>query len=678
MKSFFTFIIISILFLNSSPKLTEQERNFFLQKLTYKITPENLEKDIDTLKIDYLKEADTGIKYDKAKIDALIEKYKFPTNFNFLEENNIKPIVKNQQKCGSCWAHSSSSALSYRYKKAYNIDIDLSPQDALSCYFRDCSRGSTILDAQLNLIRNGSLTEECFPFVSSDGGTIPDCPNKCVKDGTEFIKYKAKNIYLTRDYYSEKNYYDIVTLIMDQLQNYGPVVSQIVDHRDFEDLHNKEGDCKDYIYKYDGVSEYVGGHGVTIVGYGLKDNRYYWLVQNSWGENFCDKGFIKIEFGQIGIEKVSFAEPYLPNKESIPTEIDLTFDSVSEYCKLNIKADIFNLNNSFEVNFEKINNNNNDDVKEKSEIIKFICGKLKDQDNKESLNCYCEELKNYPQGEYQFKNLSSLGSENIFTDKGQTFNGKKFKFTSFDLIFPTYHDNQLFFISEKGSKIIFSLEYYGNENITKYIYPSASNEKSLKNCQRLTFSKNTFVYCELDSDEIEYFNYPNQASDNPIVYKSHCGKISSRTIAYRINKNEHPVFKVKRVYTKKGGIINKNMEIKLVTNVEGSISGFNKNQEFAVFGKIQRDSFNINDVLYICQATKPESIEKDHIIICKANIKDGDFTFEYLFMYPYYIPLEFDTPYEIFINKEMQVDELNFSKYLRNPIVLFLSLLIFL
>ena len=91
MKSFFTFIIISILFLNSSPKLTEQERNFFLQKLTYKITPENLEKDIDTLNIDYLKDADTGIKYDKAKIDALIEKYKFPTNFNFLEE-----IISNQ------------------------------------------------------------------------------------------------------------------------------------------------------------------------------------------------------------------------------------------------------------------------------------------------------------------------------------------------------------------------------------------------------------------------------------------------------------------------------------------------------------------------------------------------------------------------------------------------------
>ena len=124
---------------------------------------------------------------------------------------------------------------------------------------------------------------------------------------------------------------------------------------------------------------------------------------------------------------------------------------------------------------------------------------------------------------------------------------------------------QLFFISEKGSKIIFSLEYYGNENITKYIYPSASNEKSLKNCQRLTFSKNTFVYCELDSDEIEYFNYPNQASDNPIVYKSHCGKISSRTIAYRINKNEHPVFKVKKKNKKKGGIINKNMEIIYIT-----------------------------------------------------------------------------------------------------------------
>ena len=124
MKSFYTFITLSFLFLYSSSKLTEEERNYFLQKLTYKISEENFLKDKDILNklnINYLKEDNneslSAINYDKTIIDEIIKKYNFPQNFNFLKENNIDPIVKNQQGCGCCWSHSSTTALSYRYKK---------------------------------------------------------------------------------------------------------------------------------------------------------------------------------------------------------------------------------------------------------------------------------------------------------------------------------------------------------------------------------------------------------------------------------------------------------------------------------------------------------------------------------------------------------------------------------
>ena len=60
------------------------------------------------------------------------------------------------------------------------------------------------------------------------------------------------------------------------------------------------------IYKYDGHSNYTGGHAVVIVGYGYENSKYYWLIQNSWGTNFCGDGFLKVEFGEIGIEKVVF------------------------------------------------------------------------------------------------------------------------------------------------------------------------------------------------------------------------------------------------------------------------------------------------------------------------------------------------------------------------------------
>jgi hypothetical protein len=40
--------------------------------------------------------------------------------------------------------------------------------------------------------------------------------------------------------------------------------------------------------------EIVGGHAMIIVGYRLINNREYWIVSNSWGEGFGDKGYCYI------------------------------------------------------------------------------------------------------------------------------------------------------------------------------------------------------------------------------------------------------------------------------------------------------------------------------------------------------------------------------------------------
>ena len=39
-------------------------------------------------------------------------------------------------------------------------------------------------------------------------------------------------------------------------------------------------------------------HAITVVGYGTADNgEKYWLIKNSWGSRWGDKGFIKMKRG---------------------------------------------------------------------------------------------------------------------------------------------------------------------------------------------------------------------------------------------------------------------------------------------------------------------------------------------------------------------------------------------
>ena len=673
MKSFLVCLIFSLLFLNSTSILTEEQRQHFLKKLTIEIKSEDLDGNLDSIKHFLLNAEDVGdehgISYDKEIIDKIRQNLSFPEYFNFLEQYEISPKIKNQRSCGSCWSHSSTTALAYRFKKAYGKTVDLSPQDGISCYWKACE-GNTILDAQLNLIRNGTLTEGCFPFVSSDGKTIPKCPTEC-EDGEEFVKYKAKNAFITRDYYSKETFYEIVVLIMDQLISFGPVVSAVTSYEDFETLSKYGDQCKNIIYRYDGYSADHGGHAVTIVGYGLEGDRYYWIVQNSWGEEYCNKGFVKVEFGQIGIEQVSFAEAYLPKESAKPKDIKISYHHIESNCELffSDETPTENWNNPFEINFVNTD-------KTKDDTFKYICGKVKNIEDEPFLKCYFEELKDPNIGIYEFRDIKSLGTEYNFYSNG-TFEGKTFEFFSFDTLRPRYEKRQTLFVSEKGSKIIFSHEPRKNKQIASKIVYDWANMRSFKNCQQFIFSKESIVSCELESDEVSYFKTTSSPNDFPILYQSFCGYIGSGTFVYRLNKDEYPVFRILKANMEDTRNINKNTEIIVKANVEGSISKFSGDQRFILFGYIKKDNTNV-DVGFKCDLKKPAKVNTQHKIICKPNIGDEDYNIISIYLQPYIIPLYEGVPYEIIMTKNIRVIRGidTFGEYLKIQMIFILVLFI--
>ena len=65
-----------------------------------------------------------------------------------------------------------------------------------------------------------------------------------------------------------------------------------------------------------------------------KEKEYITLiVVKDMKEIFCDDGFIKIEFGQAGIEKVAFAVPYFHKENVTEKKLQSILSSKTKYVK---------------------------------------------------------------------------------------------------------------------------------------------------------------------------------------------------------------------------------------------------------------------------------------------------------------------------------------------------------
>lgn len=67
---------------------------------------------------------------------------------------------------------------------------------------------------------------------------------------------------------------------------------------------------KNGIYEVvEGTSKFNSGHAVKIIGWGSENGRDYWIIENSYGESWGEKGFAKIATKQkeLYIDEFSIA-----------------------------------------------------------------------------------------------------------------------------------------------------------------------------------------------------------------------------------------------------------------------------------------------------------------------------------------------------------------------------------
>jgi len=206
--------------------------------------------------------------------------------------------IRDQGHCGGCWAFAASEVLSDRLciasKGAENLV--LSPQDLMSCdiskYTMGCDGGVPEY-AWKYLESTGISTEACVPFL---GNKTEACPTTC--NGTSSTGASSVKTYKVVPGSSRLviGATGVGAVQQDMYAN-GPVQTAMLVYQDF--FAYKSG-----IYRHSPNAKFLGKHSVKFVGYGVDEGVAYWIVANSWGPTWGDKGFFRIArgWGESGIE----------------------------------------------------------------------------------------------------------------------------------------------------------------------------------------------------------------------------------------------------------------------------------------------------------------------------------------------------------------------------------------
>jgi cathepsin B len=271
----------------SSSVITKKEIEFLK-----KIAPFEVVDYEDNIFKDWTEEEIKGmfkLKRERSNKKKTPEELKFDLkgqSYNFYEANpTCKIYLKNQGQCGSCWAFSSTSMLEQRYcvKTGGKVNPILSPQYLVSCDKSDYGcEGGTVYEFLFFLMKSGTVEWDCFPYTAEDKYVEP-CITKC-KNGDPMKFYKGRDLYKLETFEA----------IKDEIDHNGPVYADMEVYKDFE-LYRRG------IYRHI-WGEDEGGHAIILVGYGEEDGINYWIGQNSWGVKWGEKGFFRIQFGEVGIE----------------------------------------------------------------------------------------------------------------------------------------------------------------------------------------------------------------------------------------------------------------------------------------------------------------------------------------------------------------------------------------
>ncbi|MFH1506220.1 MAG: C1 family peptidase [archaeon] len=244
-------------------------------------------------------------------------RYNLPDEFDWRDQHGqdyVSPI-RDQQSCGSCWAFATQAVLEANANIFYNnpdLDYNLSEQDLVSCFAGDGCSGiytSEFPDLLDYIVDVKTCTETCFPYVAENSV----CSDKCANWQDDAVGITS---------------WETVPLTTDEIKNAlvtkGPLITAMLV---YGDLHAYDGG----VY-YPTSNIFLGGHAIAIIGYGqYSDGLEYWIIRNSWGDDWGENGTFRILMGYSGIDSMMVHAIDSPNP-AIPEQVLCNDDDFDGYC----------------------------------------------------------------------------------------------------------------------------------------------------------------------------------------------------------------------------------------------------------------------------------------------------------------------------------------------------------
>jgi cathepsin C len=231
-------------------------------------------------------------------------------------KNWLTPVV-SQGDCGSCYTIATVHMLTARnrIRAGSTSEPSFSASFPLYCseYNQGCDGGYGFLQTKWSE-DVGLVPESCLPF--SEGGGSCEVTSQCNLGNK---RYRATKHHYVGGYYGGSD----ADSIKQELLAGGPLVMSFEPKEDF--MYYKSGVYRSVPEKIHQEWEQVD-HAVLLVGYGVeklkseKKSHKYWTMQNSWGTDWGEDGYFRMERGndESGCESIVVAAEVL-QESSNPT-----------------------------------------------------------------------------------------------------------------------------------------------------------------------------------------------------------------------------------------------------------------------------------------------------------------------------------------------------------------------